>query len=305
MGRIRTIKPEFWKSRHVGQLSLRARLAFVWTWNEADDEGRLEWDPAILRAGAFMFDDVTEAECAAVMAELVSARLLVPYASGGQSYACVRCWHEHQKIKNPSAPRCPEPGSNPTPALPQSYPSPTPALPWEGKGREGKGTEGMSSAGADVSGPAEPDADARLPLPQPADATPYAEILSAWNETAGAAGGVAKRAVPASSTAAGAKLRATIRTRWREHPDLAWWRSAFEAVARDDWSCGRVPRPDGAPYRITLDDALRPGRLDRIADKVAAGASPRVDVHAPRMRQAGDWDRNLPEMEAPRIPGLE
>ncbi len=110
MGRIRTIKPEFWKSRPVGRLPLRARLAFIWTWNEADDCGRLEWDPAIMRAGAFMFDELSLGDAEDVMAEIAGAGLVVLYTVDGKAYAEIKGWLEHQRIKKPSAPRCPSAG---------------------------------------------------------------------------------------------------------------------------------------------------------------------------------------------------
>jgi hypothetical protein len=56
--RIRTIKPEFWKSEHLADLPPFARLLFIGLWNCADREGRLEDRPKRLKAELFPYDDV-------------------------------------------------------------------------------------------------------------------------------------------------------------------------------------------------------------------------------------------------------
>jgi len=122
--------------------------------------------------------------------------------------------------------------------------------------------------------PPSPLVGEQLALKVGTDDTPYAAIVSHWNETAGAAGAVVCRVVPRASTAAGKKLRARIKARWKERADLAAWRADFEAVAADDWSCGRKPANDGRIYRIDLEAALQPGRLERIAARVLSPPGP-------------------------------
>lgn len=105
MGRIRTIKPEFWEDEVVGLLSREARLLFIATWNLADDEGLLRWSAPYLKSSAFIFDDdIDVAAVQRLMDELVESELIHPYKSGKakQSCAYIMGFHKHQKINRPS-----------------------------------------------------------------------------------------------------------------------------------------------------------------------------------------------------------
>jgi hypothetical protein len=110
MARIRTVKPEFWSSPDVGDVSRDARLTFIGLFNEADDQGRLEAVPAQLRASLFPYDDdvTTEMVCG-WLNELARQGLIRFYASGRRAYLHITGWADHQKISNPSQPRCPDP----------------------------------------------------------------------------------------------------------------------------------------------------------------------------------------------------
>jgi len=107
VGRIRTIKPEFFKSRPVGRLTAHERLAFIWLWTEADDAGNVEWDPVLLKIGAWPFDDVLTEDSVRAQGALMREGLVTVYECRGQLYAHVNGWEEHQRINRPSPPRCP------------------------------------------------------------------------------------------------------------------------------------------------------------------------------------------------------
>ena len=55
MARIRTVKPEFWTDRRVGECSPNARLLFIATWNFADDHGGLDRSAKQLKAQGYRF----------------------------------------------------------------------------------------------------------------------------------------------------------------------------------------------------------------------------------------------------------
>lgn len=112
--RIRTIKPAFWSDEVVGRLSYAARLLFISTWSLADDEGRLRWHPAHVRAAAFVYDDLTLAEVSQIMSELTTAGLLVSYRVRDQQFAHVPTWKAHQKINRPSKSQLPPPFNEPS-----------------------------------------------------------------------------------------------------------------------------------------------------------------------------------------------
>lgn len=149
MGRIRTIKPEFWEDDRVGQLSPLARLTFIGSWNLADDTGRLRWSPDYINASLFMYDRLTTKKVAALMAEVEGQELVVPYEVRGQRLAVVPGW-AHQRIDKPQPARFPPPpgvedgndsgnGSGNEDGNPPRQ---------EGKGREGiREGKGMTPAG--------------------------------------------------------------------------------------------------------------------------------------------------------------
>jgi hypothetical protein len=110
VGRIRTIKPEFSQSETIGRLSRDARLLFLLLFNITDDEGRLRAAPSFLAGTLYPYDDdLRAAEVAAWLDELERAGCVRRYEAGGNSYAVVCNWSEHQKINRPSPSRLPAP----------------------------------------------------------------------------------------------------------------------------------------------------------------------------------------------------
>lgn len=97
MARIRTIKPDFFTSEDVVNLSPLARLLFIATWLEADREGRFVWRPRTLKLRYLPGDDC-DIDCLAQ--ELVDNGLVVLYSVEGQQYAEVPTFTKHQVINN-------------------------------------------------------------------------------------------------------------------------------------------------------------------------------------------------------------
>lgn len=188
MGRIRTIKPEFWEDDKVGELSFGARLVFIGSWNLADDAGRVRWSPDYINASLFMYDRLTTKKVAALMAEVEAQGLVVPYEARNQRLAYVPGW-DHQRIDKPQPARFPPP-----PGTDDSTDSRTHsrngsgnddgnAPRQEGKGKEGKGT----GRGTDPGPP--PDAP---------------EFVAFWEAYPNGAGkGAARKAWPKALKAAG------------------------------------------------------------------------------------------------------
>lgn len=129
MARIRTIKPEFFTSEDIVNLTPLARLLYVALWCEADREGRMAWKPKTFKMRYFPADACNiEKLCA----ELLDAGLVVQYGA----YAFIPAFHAHQHI-NPreSASQLPEPNID---ATVTRAPRDSDAQ----GGREGKGREG-------------------------------------------------------------------------------------------------------------------------------------------------------------------
>lgn len=94
MARIRTIKPEFFTSEDIVNLTPLSRLFYVSLWLEADREGRLEWKPRTFKLRYFPADDC---DIEAMGRELVEAGLIVLY---DDKFAEIPSFAKHQVINN-------------------------------------------------------------------------------------------------------------------------------------------------------------------------------------------------------------
>jgi hypothetical protein len=104
MARIRTIKPETWTDRRVGECSTNARLLFIATWNFADDHGGLDRSAKQLKAQAFPYDNL---DCEPLVQELLNVGLLIEYEVGGEKYLHIKNFRKHQRIDKPQKARIP------------------------------------------------------------------------------------------------------------------------------------------------------------------------------------------------------
>lgn len=108
MARIRTIKPEFFRSRTLADCSPRARLTFIGLWTLVDDDGRYQYEPELLKADLWPWEaDIGPKETDACVVELVDRGRLCQYEHGGKTFLHVVSWHEHQKISHKSESRLP------------------------------------------------------------------------------------------------------------------------------------------------------------------------------------------------------
>lgn len=110
MARIRSVKPEFFRSRKIRTLPYEARWLFEAMWTESDDEGRMPCTAPLLR-GLFFDDDpkATERRVEGWVRLLADKKLLVLYEVDGTRYAAVAGWKEHQKINKPQSAKYPPP----------------------------------------------------------------------------------------------------------------------------------------------------------------------------------------------------
>jgi hypothetical protein len=115
--RIRSIKPEFWRSNDIAALSLEARLIFIGLWSYVDDNGVGIDDEKIIAAELFALEDDVNAWRATVSRatrELASRALVTRYTVAGRRYMHITSWDRHQKIDRPSRPRYPLPSADDT-----------------------------------------------------------------------------------------------------------------------------------------------------------------------------------------------
>lgn len=140
------MKPEFFTSEDIVELSPLARLLYIGLWCEADREGRMVWKPKTFKIRYLPADDC---DIAALCAELVDGGLVELYGDG---YAYIPAFLSHQHINPRETPSgLPEPARKPksgTRAARVNHASATREPPdsdatvthrEEGKGREWKG----------------------------------------------------------------------------------------------------------------------------------------------------------------------
>lgn len=105
--RIRSIKPEFWRSEDITSLPLSARLTFIGLWNYVDDNG-VGVDRESVIAADLYADDLscnpheTSVRVHGDLQALENAGLVVRYMVGRKHLLHVSTWEEHQVINRPS-----------------------------------------------------------------------------------------------------------------------------------------------------------------------------------------------------------
>src|SRR5262249_28528935 len=98
MPRIRSLKPEHRQHRKVGRLSHPVYRLWIGLICEADDDGRLVYDPEQLRALIFPYHHVKAAAIIGFVAELEKVGLIRTYEASGQRYLFFPSWSDHQRI---------------------------------------------------------------------------------------------------------------------------------------------------------------------------------------------------------------
>lgn len=109
MARIRTVKPEFFTSLTIGDLSLEQRLTFIGLWTHADDEGRCVDSPELIKAALWPLDKRTAEDVADDLRALTEASLIVQYSLNRRRYLAISGWSEHQRINRPTPSKFPSP----------------------------------------------------------------------------------------------------------------------------------------------------------------------------------------------------
>ena len=94
---IRTIKPQFFRSRKLANVSRDARLTLIGLWVEADGHGRGSADPHVLKGAVWPLDhDITHEIVDEHLVELASADQIVLYDVEEEPYFEVVGWEKHQ-----------------------------------------------------------------------------------------------------------------------------------------------------------------------------------------------------------------
>lgn len=110
--RIRSIKPEFWRSEDISALGLADRLLFIGLWSYVDDNG--VGKDRLSQIAADLFADDLERESSETFARvsrgvqnLFEAGLIVRYEVDSTAYLRITNWSDHQRIDKPGKARYP------------------------------------------------------------------------------------------------------------------------------------------------------------------------------------------------------
>lgn len=177
--RIRSIKPEFWRSDDIDALCLADRLLFIGLWSYVDDAGIGVDKESAIAADLFAADlQRDHHECSVRihggLKRLAQAGLITRYTVDGKRYLHVTNWNEHQKINKPTESKHPGPASEnavPTGEVTEDSGSP-PEMPLPGAGEQGN--RGVKEAPTAV---APPPSD-----PEPENKITAGTIVAGWAE---------------------------------------------------------------------------------------------------------------------------
>jgi hypothetical protein len=170
MGRIRTIKPEFFRHEDLYELEkatkLPIRLAYAGLWTCCDREGRFKWRPRSLKVEVLPYD---ECDFSRVLDALATRGFIVKYRVAEEDFGYVPSFQAHQCINNREASSTiPDPSLNEqvdASVTREARVDHATGTRVQGKGKEGKGKEGGG----------------RVP-----DASPeFDSYLASWNEHCG------------------------------------------------------------------------------------------------------------------------
>ncbi|PRZ15166.1 hypothetical protein [Nesterenkonia sandarakina] len=172
--RIRSIKPEFWRSDDIAQLPRDDRLLFIGIWSYVDDNGVGRDQASLIAADLFAHDlsiDPTETLRRVNMGlqrlymDGLIHRYRGPYNGKDRDFLQVANWDSHQRIQNPGKARYPRSdaqGVTIPETLHRSSVEPTEIL---GPGAGEQGSRGAGTSSSEVAAatpdPERPDPNAR------------------------------------------------------------------------------------------------------------------------------------------------
>lgn len=101
MARMRSLKPEFWLDRKLARsLSRDERMLYLGLWNQADEHGRAQADPRLIKGQVFPFDDdLTDAHVAEMLKRLDDAGVAELYDFEGDPYLFLPKLARHQRLE--------------------------------------------------------------------------------------------------------------------------------------------------------------------------------------------------------------
>jgi len=243
MGRIRTIKPEFFKNLKLFELEVETglplRLAFAGIWTVCDREGRFEWIPRQIKVDALPYDEV---DFSRVLHALATRDFVRKYVVNGVEYGHVPAFADHQAINGKEkSSNLPIPNeNNELYRVDDAWVTREQRVP-QGKERKGKERNKGSS-------------DYELGFSEPKQQDEIALALEAYKTIAVAAGCTDVRKLDA-----GRKKR--IKDRLQDVGGLDGWREAMWKAAKSEFLTGKK-----TDWKANLDFFLEPSKFNKFLE---------------------------------------
>lgn len=92
----RMIDPSLWKSESLAQLTIPQRYLFIGLFSNADDQGRLQAHPALIRSHVFPFDDSPLDSIQAGLKAIEATGSIKIYCVDGKEYLQLTGWWSYQ-----------------------------------------------------------------------------------------------------------------------------------------------------------------------------------------------------------------
>ena len=156
MPRRRMIDPFFWNDRKVGKLSRDGRSLIIGCVGQADDDGRLQADPAFLKSAIYKYDDDLDAtavkelrdKCLSQMSTwpLTHPYRMVLYQSSDEEYIFFPSWNATNRPSHPTKSQLPPPPPESLPIFSGTNPEELPKASALGQSSQGKVSIGQVSA---------------------------------------------------------------------------------------------------------------------------------------------------------------
>ena len=97
MAKRRMLHSSFWTSHNNLKWTMRQRLLFIGIVSNADDQGRMNAHPALIRSAVFPYDELTLAEVQADVEAIVATDAIALYEAEGQPVLQVVNWWTYQQ----------------------------------------------------------------------------------------------------------------------------------------------------------------------------------------------------------------
>lgn len=126
LARIRSIKPEYFTKRKIArQLSRDARFLYIALWGQADEHGRLQGDPRLIKGSCLPYeDDIDYDGTERLLDELIASGRVQRYYVDGDPYLFLPKLAKHQRLESKVPSRLPAPdqviGPDDTPPEPRA-----------------------------------------------------------------------------------------------------------------------------------------------------------------------------------------